>query len=107
MRVTEPIVPVGLVQKHTLTKHLSAEEIKQMIRNKNKGSSPDVPNKEKATVINQFFISHSTIEDSERDDARDVPELIMSINEIRFECRRSQEYSYGIKRQALIKYISL
>ena len=55
----------------------------------NKGSDPDVipplekdgvtyyTNKEKANVLNQFFIKQSTIEDN--DDVPDVPELITSI----------------------------
>ena len=56
----------------------------------NKGSDPDVipplekdgvtyyTNKEKATILNQFFINQSTIEDN--DDVPDVPELLTSIN---------------------------
>ena len=58
----------------------------------NKGSDPDVTpplekdgvtyysNKEKATILNQFFINQSTIEDS--DDVPDVPELLTCINQI-------------------------
>ena len=58
----------------------------------NKGSDPDVipplekdgvtyyTNKEKATILNQFFINQSTIEDN--DDVPDVPELLTSINQI-------------------------
>ena len=37
-------------------------------------------NKEKATILNQFFINQSTIEDN--DDVPDVPELLTSINQI-------------------------
>ena len=59
----------------------------------NKGSDPDVipplekdgvtyyTNEEKATILNQFFINQSTIEDN--DDVPDVPELLTSINQIR------------------------
>ena len=58
----------------------------------NKGSDPDVipplekdgvtyyTNKEKATILNQFFINQSTTEDN--DDVPDVPELLTSINQI-------------------------
>ena len=58
----------------------------------NKGSDPDVipplekdgvtyyTNKEKATILNQFFINQSTIEDN--DVVPDVPELLTSINQI-------------------------
>ena len=58
----------------------------------NKGSDPDVipllekdgvtyyANKEKATILNQFFINQSTIEDN--DDVPDVPELLTNINQI-------------------------
>ena len=58
----------------------------------NKGSEPDVipplekdgvtyyTNKEKATILNQFFINQSTIEDNA--DVPDVPELLTSINQI-------------------------
>ena len=58
----------------------------------NKRSDPDVipplekngvtyyTNKEKATVLNQFFINQSTIEDNV--DVPDVPELLTSINQI-------------------------
>ena len=57
-----------------------------------KGSDPDVipplekdgvtyyTNKEKATILNQFFINQSTTEDN--DDVPDVPELLTSINQI-------------------------
>ena len=37
-------------------------------------------NKEKATILNQFFINQSTIEDN--DDVPDLPELLTSINQI-------------------------
>ena len=58
----------------------------------NKGSDPDVipplekdgvtyyTNKEKATILNQFFINQSTTEDN--DDVPDVPELSTTINQI-------------------------
>ena len=58
----------------------------------NKGSDPDVipplekdgvtyyTNKEKAAILNQFFINQSTTEDN--DDVPDVPERLSSINEI-------------------------
>ena len=58
----------------------------------NKGYDPDVipplekdgvtyyANKEKATILNQFFINQSTIEDN--DDVPDVPELLTNINQI-------------------------
>ena len=58
----------------------------------NKGSDPDVippsekdgvtyyTNKEKASILNQFFINQSTIEDN--DDVPDVPEQLTSINQI-------------------------
>ena len=57
----------------------------------NKGSDPDVIpplekdgvtyyiNKEKVTILNQFFINQSTIEDN--DDVPHVPELLTSINQ--------------------------
>ena len=58
----------------------------------NRGSDPDVipplekegvthyTNKEKTTILNQFFINQSTTEDN--DDVPDVPELLTSINQI-------------------------
>ena len=58
----------------------------------NKGSDPDVippldkdgvtfyTIKEKAIILNQFFISQSTVEDN--DDVTDVPELTPSRNQI-------------------------
>ena len=58
----------------------------------NKGSDPNVIpplekdgvtyyiNKEKATILNQFFINQSTTEDN--DDVPDVPEVLTSINQI-------------------------
>jgi len=58
----------------------------------NKGSDPDVipplekdgvtyyTSKEKAIILNQFFINQSTIEDN--DDVPDIPELLTNINQI-------------------------
>ena len=73
-----------------------------------KGSDPDVippsekdgvtyyTNKEKATILNQFYINQSTIEDN--DDVPDVQELLTSINKSNtYECRRSKKYSCKIK----------
>ena len=67
----------------------------------NKGSNPDLipplekdgvtydTNKEKATILNQFFINQSTTEDND-----DVPDVIRTINEYKsntFQCRRSKK----------------
>ena len=73
----------------------------------NKGSEPDVipplekdgvtyyTNKEKATILNQFFINQSTIEDN--DDVPDVPELLTSINQINLTEEEVKKCSYRIK----------
>ena len=73
----------------------------------NKGSDPDVipplekdrvtyyTNKEKATILNQFFINQSTIEDN--DDVPEVPELLTSINQIHRSVEEVKKYSYKIK----------
>ena len=73
----------------------------------NKGSDPDVipplekdgvtyyTSKEKAIILNQFFINQSTIEDN--DDVPDIPELLTNINQINLSVEEVKKYSYKIK----------
>ena len=72
-----------------------------------KASDPDVipplekdgvtyyTNKEKATILNQFFINQSATEDN--DDVPDVPELLTSINQTNLWMEEVKKYSYKIK----------